>query len=433
MRRKTLTILAAAAVLVAVLIVGVVTAAAKGPSTLRPIGVAQLLGNVATKAHGTTAVSGDVTWSNDLLGSASSLLSLGNATPTGLSSLLAGGSGRVWVQDGKLRLEQQGQNGDFVAVVNGRAVWTWDSMTSTATRYTLPAAKGVKSGAGTTAPSPAASLDPTTAIETLISRLAPTAKLSVAGQTTVAGRQAYLLKLTPTSPLTSVGSVTVAIDGRRWLPLRVQVFAKGDATAVLSAGFTSVSFGRLSNSLFTFTPPAGSKAVHKTLSVPSLGAGAAGVAPGRTGTQHAARPLTLAQARAQAPYLLTPSSTPAGVSFRGAFVTPAAVKAASGLTAAQRAAVSRLAGHRAALLVYGKGLGTVLVIEAKTTAAQDAQLQQQLGALSILGGGKANATQGTRLQTPLGAVDTFRRGDVRVVVVGLVPMSVVAQIAGTLH
>ncbi len=432
MRRKSLAILLAVVALAAILVVGVVTAAAKGPSSLPPIGVARLLGNVATRSSGTTAVSGDVAWSNDLLGSASSLLSLGNATPTGLSSLLAGGSGRIWVQDGKLRLEQQGQNGDFVAVVNGRTAWTWDSMTSTATRYTLPAG-ATKSGAGAGASSTAAGLDPTTAIGGLILHLAPTAKLSVAGQTTVAGRQAYLLELTPTSSVTSVGSVTVAIDGRRWLPLQVQVFAKGDAKPILSAGFSSVSFHRVSNSLFTFTPPAGSKVVHKTLRAAALGAGATPVAPRGTRSKHAARPLTLAQARAQAPYLLTPSSTPAGVSFRGAFVTPAAIKAASGLSAAQRAAVSRFAGHRAALLVYGKGLGTVLVIEAKTTAAQDAGLQQQLGALSILGGGKAGGSQATRLQTPLGAVETLRRGDVRVVVVGLVPMSDVAQIAGSLH
>jgi outer membrane lipoprotein-sorting protein len=435
MRRKTLAILAAVAVLAAVLVVGVVTAAAKGPSSLPQIGVAQLLRNVATRAQGTTAVSGDVAWSNDLLGSASSLLSLGNATPTGLSSLLAGGSGRVWVQDGKLRLEQQGQNGDFVAIANGATVWTWDSVTSTATRYALPAAKGATSGASASmaAPSPAAGLDPTTAIAALISHLAPTAKLSVAGQTTVAGRPAYRLKLTPTSAVTSVGSVMVAIDGQRWLPLRVQVFARGDGTPILSAGFTSVSFHRLSSSLFTFSPPAGSTVVRKAFSMPSLGASATGVAPRHTAAEHAVKPLTLAQAGTRASYLLTPSSTPAGFAFRGAFVTPAAVKAAKGLSAAQRAAAAALVGHRGALLVYGQGLGTVLVVEAKTTAAQDAQIQHELGRLSVLGGARVDGAPATRLQTALGSVVTFRRGDVRVVVVGLVPWSDVAQIAGSLH
>ena len=253
MRRRTIALLAAA-VVIAVALVVVVTAAAQGPSSLQSITVSQLLRNVATKAQGTSAVSGDVVWTNGLLGG-SSLLSLGgNQTPGGLSSLLTGGSGRVWAQNGKVRLESQGQNGDFVVVANGATVWTWDSMTTTATKYALPAAAG-RHATRRALPSPTAGIDPTTAIEQLITRLAPNATLSVGGQANVAGRQTYTLTLTPTSSITSVGSVTVAIDGRRWVPLQVQVFAKGDTTPVLSAGFKSVSFATSSNSLFTFAPP----------------------------------------------------------------------------------------------------------------------------------------------------------------------------------
>ena len=142
MRRRTLALIATGAVIAVVLVVGVVTAGAKGPSSLPPITVSQLLQNIATKAQGTTAVSGDVVWSNGLLGS-SSLLSLGgNQTPAGLSSLLTGGSGRVWAQNGKVRLESQGQNGDFVAVANGATIWTWDSMTNTATQYSIRSGSG---------------------------------------------------------------------------------------------------------------------------------------------------------------------------------------------------------------------------------------------------------------------------------------------------
>ena len=194
-------------------------------------------------------------------------------------SLLTGGSGRVWAQDGKVRLESQGQNGDFVVVGNGATVWTWDSMTTTATQYTLPAHPGSSTTAPT--PSPASSLDPATAISRLIARLAPTATLSVDGQATVAGRQTYTLTLTPTSSLTSVGSVTVAIDGQRWVPLQVQVFAKGDATAVLSAGFKTVSFSPSADSLFTFTPPSGATIVHKTVKAPAALKGMTGQRHGR--------------------------------------------------------------------------------------------------------------------------------------------------------
>jgi outer membrane lipoprotein-sorting protein len=437
MRRRTLALIVAGAVIVVALVVGVVTAGAQGPSSLPSITVSQLLRNVATKAQGTTAISGDVAWTNGLLGSASSLLSLsGDQTPAGLSSLLTGGSGRVWAQGGKVRLESQGQNGDFVAVATGATIWTWDSMTTTATRYALPAVTG---GTSPAAPSAETSLDPATAIDQLIQKLAPNATLTVGAPATVAGRQTYTLTLTPTSPVTSFGSVAVAIDGQRWVPLRVQVFAKGDGSPVLSAGFKTVSFGPISSSLFTFTPPSGATVVHKNVSAGQGLAGMAGKADGASAAGSGARhkPLTLAQARSQAPFLLTPSSTPAGLEFRGAFVT--LTKAAAGLapggslTAAQSRALAAFAQHPAAVLDYGSGFGTVLVIESKTTAAQDAQLQQQLGQLSTIGKTTVNGQPATKLQTPLGSAVTFRQGDVRVVVVGLVPWRDVTQIAGSLR
>ena len=433
MRRRTLTIVVAGAVIVAVLIVGVVTAAAQGPSSLPSITVSQLLQNVATKAHGTTAISGDVAWTNDLLGS-SSLLSLGNQTPGGLSSLLSSGSGRVWAQDGKVRLESQGQNGDFVVVDNGATVWTWDSMTTTATQYTPATAMRARH----TSPSPGANVDLATAIDKLITRLAPTAGLSVGGQTTVAGRPVYTLTLTPTSPITALGSVQVAIDGHRWVPLRVQVFARGDSAAVMSAGFTTVSFGKLSGSLFTFTPPSGATVAHKTVKAPAgIGAATGSRVRGVGAAGVPVKPLTLAQATARAPFLLTPTSTPAGVAFRGALVTPSASAAAkapaAALTPAQRSMLTALGKHPAAALVYGTGFGTVVVIEVKTTPAQDAQLQQRLGSVSAIGQATVNGAPAIRLQTALGTVVTFRQGGVRVVVAGLVPVSVVNQIAGSLH
>ena len=445
MRRRTLVIIVAGAVLAAVLIVGVVTAGAQGPSSLPSITVSQLLQNVATRAQGTTAVSGDVAWSNDLLGSSSPLSSLGgNQTPAGLSSLLTGGSGRVWAQNGKARLESQGQGGDFVAVFNGATIWTWDSMTSTATQYSPAGGAHGRAGApaSSLSPSPGASVDPATAIAALIQKISPNATLSVTGQSVVAGRQTYTLTLTPTSPVTTFGSVRVAIDGHRWVPLRVQVFAKGDGSAVMSAGFKTVSFAPISNSLFSFTPPSGSTVVHKQVSTPGAAQGAPvrGTAAksgieAKGGAAHRL-PLTLTQAKAKAPFLLTPSSTPAGIAFRGAFVTPTAAKAQAAIgspTTQQAKMIAALGKHPTAVLDYGTGFGTVLVVETKTTTAQDAQLQQQLGQLSAIGKATVNGVPATRLQTELGSVITFRQGDVRVIVAGFVPWSDLNQIAGSLQ
>jgi outer membrane lipoprotein-sorting protein len=414
MRRRTLFILIAVVAAAAILIVGVVAAGATGSPNLPTVSVQQLLQNVATKAHDTTAMNGEFAWSNDLLGT-SSLLSLGgNQTPSGLASLLQGGSGRVWLQSGKARVESQGQNGDFIAVVNGTTAWTWDSMTNTATQYALP------TPSGTSMPSPSATVSPATAIADLIQKLAPTATLSVSGQQVVAGQDAYILKVTPVSPITTFGSIEVAIDGHRWVPLRVQVFAKGATTPALSAGFKSVSYKPASDSLFTFTPPSGATVAHKDLSKSLQGAQQA--VPAQPKAVKNRKPLTLPQAQAAAPFLLTPSSTPTGLDFHGAFVTPTATQTTTGTAAHPKVAV----------LHYGTGFGSVWVVETPASAQQTKQIEGQLGQLSMLGKTTVNGTPAVRLETSLGSAVTFTQAGVRVVVAGAVPVSDITQIAGSL-
>jgi len=420
MRHRTLAIVITVAVLAALLVLGVVRAGAQGTPNLPSIGAQQLLQNVAIKAHDTTAINGEFSWTNDLLGSGS-LLSLGGGQPsTSLTSLLQGGSGRVWLQDGKARIESQSDNGngDVVAVTDGHTAWTWQSATDTATQYTLP------QPTGTASPAPSPTVDPSAAIAGAIERLAPTATLSVSGQQVVAGQDTYTLTLTPTSPVTVFGRIDVAVDGQRWVPLRVQVFAKDGTTPALSAGFTSVSYQPVSDSLFTFTPPQGATVVHKDLrkSTQSLqGAGPSGATPQAVKAGH--KPLTLAQAKAQAPFLLTPSSTPKGIAFTGAYVTPTAMPKGAGQQQHPPVAV----------LHYGTGFGSVVVVETPATAVQDQTIGRQLGQLSLLGKTTVNGVPATKVETSLGSALTFRQGDVRVAVAGMVPWSDLAQIAGSLQ
>jgi outer membrane lipoprotein-sorting protein len=412
MRRRTLFIVIASVVLAAILIVGVVTAGATGSSSLPTISVQTLLQNVASNAAKTTAINGEFAWSNGLLGS-SSLLSLGGSqTPTGLSSLLLGGSGRLWLQDGKMRLESQGQNGDLVAIANGTTAWTWDSVTNTATQYALPTQSG---SSATTSPEPSSSLDPATAIANLIAKLAPTATLSMGDQQVVAHQNAYILKLTPVSQTTTVGAIEVAIDGRRWVPLRLQVCAKGASSAVLSAGFTSVSYKPASAALFAFTPPSGATVAHKDLRNSVQGLQSAATAQPQASKN--VSPLTLGQAKSAAPFVLTPSSTPTGLDFQGAFVRPI---------------TSQGTTTKLAMLHYGTSFGSVVVVETPASARQDSQIAQQLGQLSMIGKTTVNGTSATKLQTSLVSALTFTQSGVRVVVVGLVPFGDITQIAGSL-
>ena len=415
-RHRTLAITLAVVVLAAALVVGVVRAGAQGTPNLPSISVQQLLQNVATKAHETSAVNGEFSWTNDLLGNGS-LLSLGGGQPgASLTSLLQGGSGRVWLQDGKARIESQSDNGngDVVAVTDGHTAWTWQSATDTATEYTLPTGTGAKAS-----PSPAPSVDPAAVISRLIERLSPTAKLEVTGQAVVAGQDTYTLTLKPTSPLTTFGAVTVAIDGHRWMPLQVQVFAKGGTDPVLSAGFTSVSYSPVADSLFTFTPPSGATVVHKDLSKAVQGRqGGSQSEPSRqVGVAH--EPLTLDQAKAKAPFLLTPSPTPTDLAFHGAFVTPTST--------------GPKAHPTVAVLHYGTGFGSALIVEMPASADQDKAVEQQLGQASVLGKTTVNGAPATKLQTALGSALTFKQGDVRVVVAGMVPWTDLQQLAGSLR
>jgi hypothetical protein len=261
---------------------------------------------------------------------------------------------------------------------------------------------------------PSNSLSPTTAIANLIAKLAPTTTLSLGDQQVVAHQNAYILKLTPTSPTTTVGSIEVAIDGQRWLPLRLQVFAKGGGGAVLSAGFTNVSYKPIAAGLFSFTPPSGATVAHKDLSN-SLGSLQSAAAEPQAAKN--AGPLTLTQAKSAAPFVLAPSSTPTGLTFQGAFVTP--ITSEGTMT-------------KLAVLHCGTGLGSVLVVETRASAQQDSQIAQQLGQLSMIGKTTVHGSPATKLQTSLVSALTFTQGGVRVVVAGLVPFADIEQIAGSL-
>ena len=93
---------------------------------------------------------------------------------------------------------------------------------------------------------------------------------------TVAGQAAYQLVLAPRSSRSLIGQVRIAIDSRRRVPLRVQVFGRGAASPAAQVGFTAVSFG-LRRPPTTRSPrPPGPGSSSSTTGRP------AGAPPGRT-------------------------------------------------------------------------------------------------------------------------------------------------------
>src|SRR5215467_3415909 len=87
--------------------------------------------------------------------------------------------------------------------------------------------------------------------------LGPTTKVSVAGTVTVAGRPAYQLAIAPRTSQSLVSRVLIAVDAKTYLPLQLQVIARGSSSPAFQIGFTSLSFARPAMSNFTFTPPPG--------------------------------------------------------------------------------------------------------------------------------------------------------------------------------
>ena len=430
MQRKKIVTVVAAVVMVAALTAGIAVARAQGRSPLPSLTPAELLAKAAESAPNTTTVSGDVTWTNDLLGPIGLLLGSaggsmgGSPGGFGFASLLRSGSGRMWLDGKKVRLESQSPQGDTAMVTDGTNMWVYSSQAGTATEYALPAKPDAPTAAGEVGAGLAVAVDLPKKIEDFIATLAPDATLAVA-QVEVAGRAAYLLTMTPTATNTVFGSVQVAIDGVTFVPLQVQVFAKGDVKPVLSAGFTRVSYDQIAAGVFEFTPPTGAKVEHSTITLPDgmISGMHPGAPKGATEAKEPA-PLTLAEAQAQAGFTLLTSGS-AALPFKGAYVLPAREAGAAG-------SPTLGGGSPVAILRYGEGFGTVVLVETAISAADLSKVTTELAKIPILGATTPVGPHAAyQLSTRLGAAMAFAENGTVVFAVGSVSQSdLAALVAG---
>ena len=190
--------------------------------------------------------------------------------------------------------------------VNGNQVWLWASHGQTATHYILPAMtslpvframptpariKSIKAApfkalprcfhamrlAGATGKALQARIikcfkslklshgmpiairpeTPIQAADQLLAAVGPSTKVTVAGSTVVAGRSAYQLSIAPRTNQSLISQILIAVDSQTYLPLQLQVFARGMSSPAFQIGFTSLTFGAPAASNFTFTPPPG--------------------------------------------------------------------------------------------------------------------------------------------------------------------------------
>jgi outer membrane lipoprotein-sorting protein len=207
-------------------------------------------------------LSGTVVQKSDLgLPSLPGLGGTSSVASSDLTSLISGThSMRIWVAGpDKARIALLGTLGESDVIHNGADLWVWASQDKTAKHYLVPShAAGGKPKTTTGAPG---SVDvPTTpqaAADKALAAISPSTEVTTSGTATVAGRSAYELVLKPTDATSLVAQVRVAIDGRKHVPLRVQVFAKSVADPVFEVGFSSVDFARPDAAQFAFNPPPG--------------------------------------------------------------------------------------------------------------------------------------------------------------------------------
>ena len=160
--------------------------------------------------------------------------------------------------DDQSRVQVQDTMSERNLIRNGSDVWVYDSADNTATHVTLPADAGETGDAG-------ASYTPGELADKFLADVTPSAIVSLAANTQVAGRSAYDLVLTPNTDDTLVGSVSIAVDAETGLPLRVQVQARDADEPAISVAFTALSLEAPAADLFSFAPPAGATVSEETL------------------------------------------------------------------------------------------------------------------------------------------------------------------------
>jgi len=161
---------------------------------------------------------------------------------------------RVWVgTEQQTRVAVHGTFGESDLVRDGSDVWLWNSRERTAVHSKVT---GGKDRSAESAPTPQQ------LAAQAIEAIEPTTRISVARNVTVAGRAAYELVLEPKDDRSLIEQVRIAVDGERFLPLRVQIFGEGSDRPAAEAAFTRIDFSAPDPGVFEFTPPAGTEVVE---------------------------------------------------------------------------------------------------------------------------------------------------------------------------
>lgn len=151
---------------------------------------------------------------------------------------------------------------DFIA--SGNTVWIYDSREQTAAYAEVDEAKAQasKDAAMLRLDAYAAEIgldltNPQAVAEYAMAQVGDSSQVSVGTDHFHAGRTAYELIITPNSDVSLIASIVISIDSEFGIPLAVTVNSTEQVEPAIQIGFESISFQDQDESLFSFTPPAG--------------------------------------------------------------------------------------------------------------------------------------------------------------------------------
>jgi outer membrane lipoprotein-sorting protein len=323
-----------------------------------------------TKPDGITA---DITFTNKLFPS-------GALTGAAGSALLSGATGRLWMtNDGRGRLELQSDAGDVQIVWTDTQVTAYDASSNTVYKFTLPA------DTSTTSPDTGSSTPPALSeITDFLTQLSQQATVSGAQPDNVGTQPAYTVTVSPKHDGGLLGEAQLAFDAANGVPLRIAIYAQGSSSPALALEATHMTYGAVDSSAVDISPPAGAKVVDLSSALAN-----------HTGSDQSGSTDTTGLA-----------ATQAAVAFP--------VAAPDTLVGLPRQHVGLL-GTDSALVVYGQGLGAIVVVEHKADTGSSSGTITGLPTVSL------NGVTAHELATQLGTVMEWQQGGTSYVLAGSLP------------